>query len=322
VVLSGGDERASQQRARQASAGDTVLPIASASKWLAVATVLTLVDDGKLDLDVPVARYLHRSSIAPTSARLTLRQCLACTGGVPAAVARIACAAWTCAQFARRPRTPPCGRSRVRRSVTAASASRSPRSRPNAVTGKRWHELFAERLAAPLGLASTKFGTLQPVGGEPGTAALPWVAGGAVSTLDDYARFLRMLAGKGVFDGQRVLSEASVAAMWRDQVPAHVEVQPVGFAAETVRYGLGTWLETLADGVVRVSDPRRVRLHAVDRPRPRHRRGVRRAGPRAARAAAAAPRAGCRARRRAVAGRRRRDRDHHARPRRSRSSLP
>ena len=42
-----------------ALAADTVLPIASASKWLAVATVLTLVDDGVLELDHPVARYVE-----------------------------------------------------------------------------------------------------------------------------------------------------------------------------------------------------------------------------------------------------------------------
>jgi polyhydroxybutyrate depolymerase len=52
-----------------------------------------------------------------------------------------------------------------------------------------------------------------------------------------------------------VLQSATVASMWRDQVPAHVEVQPVGFAARRVRYGLGTWLEELADGTVRATDP-------------------------------------------------------------------
>jgi polyhydroxybutyrate depolymerase len=123
------------------------------------------------------------------------------------------------------------------------------------VTGKRWHDLFAERIAAPLGMAATKFGTLLPVGGEAGTAQLPSVAGGAVSTLDDYGRFLRMLVGKGELEGRRVLSAASIDAMWRDQVPPEVDVQPFGFDANRVRYGLGTWITPLDGGAVRASDP-------------------------------------------------------------------
>ncbi len=234
-------------------AADTVLPIASASKWLAVATILTLVDEGVLDLDVPVARYLTEFDRADKQA-LTLRQCLSCTGGVtPRLLDRMR--GWDSAKFAAAAadaalRDQPGSAFRyggVGFQIAAVAAERA--------TGKRWHDLFAERIAAPLGMRATKFGTLVPIGGEAGTTALPWVAGGAVSTLDDYALFLRMLVGKGEVDGHRILSEASIAAMWRDQVPSHVEVQPVGFESKRVRYGLGTWIETLDAAVVRVSDP-------------------------------------------------------------------
>ena len=60
-----------------------VLPIASASKWLAVATIMTLVDDGTLDLDLPVSRYVKEFE-RDTHRRLTLRQCLSCISGLPA----------------------------------------------------------------------------------------------------------------------------------------------------------------------------------------------------------------------------------------------
>ncbi|MBL8753364.1 MAG: serine hydrolase [Planctomycetes bacterium] len=233
--------------------GSTELPIASASKWLAVATVLTLVDEGKLDLDVPVGRYVAEFDRADKKA-LTLRMCLACTGGVAPRLAggmrgmdmaKFAAAAADSALRGQPGATFQYGG--VGFQIAAVAAER--------VTGQRWHDLFAERIAAKLRMPATKFGTLVPVGGEAGTTALPWVAGGAVSTLDDYTRFLRMLLGKGELDGVRVLSEASVAAMFRDQVSAHVEVHAVGFDAEQVRYGLGTWITTLADGVLRVSDP-------------------------------------------------------------------
>lgn len=231
----------------------TVLPIASASKWLAVATVLTLVDEGLLDLDVPVGRYVKEFDRADKES-LTLRLCLSCTGGVPARLPD-RMRGWDMDKFAAEAAdTALRGNPRsvflyggVGFQIAAVAAER--------VTGKSWHELFAARIAAPLGLSQTKFGTLSPIGGEAGTAALPWVAGGAVSTLDDYTTFLHMLLAGGRWHDHRLLAEASVQSMWRDHVPEMVEVRALGFDAERVRYGLGTWIETLADGGRRVSDP-------------------------------------------------------------------
>lgn len=232
---------------------DTVLPIASASKWLCVATVLTLVDEGLLDLDVPVSRYVREFDRADKQA-LTLRLCLSCTGGVPA-------------------RLPGRMDGLDMQEFAAAAADTALRGNPRSlflyggvgfqiaavaaerVTGKSWHELFAARIAAPLGLTQTKFGTLAPLGGEAGTAALPWVADGAVSTLDEYALFLHMLLADGRWHDRQVLTAASVQAMWRDHVPEMVSVRLPGYDAENVRYGLGGWIETLADGAHRVTDP-------------------------------------------------------------------
>jgi polyhydroxybutyrate depolymerase len=236
-----------------ALARDQVLPIASASKWLAVATVLTLVDEGKLDLDVSVARYVKEFDRADKNT-ITLRQCLAHTSGLPARLGE-RMRGWDSARFA------------------AAAADASLRDGPGQtflyggvgfqvalvaaerVSGQTWHELFAARIAIPLGMRDTKFGTLLPVGDEPGTTKLPWAAGGAVSTLDDYAAFLRMLVAKGRVRDQQLLQEASVALLLRDQVPPLVPVKAVGFESEGVRYGLGTWLEPLGAGLVRASDP-------------------------------------------------------------------
>lgn len=234
-------------------AGDTVLPIASASKWLAVATILALVDEGVLDLDLPVARYVEEFDRADKRT-LTLRQCLACTGGTPPRLPE-RMRGWDMARFAEAAadaalREQPGSTFRyggVGFQIAAVAAERA--------TGKRWHDLFAERIAAPLGMRHTRFGTLLPVGGDAGTTSLPWVAGGAVSTLDDYARFLQMLVNGGEYHDRRVLAADSVAAMFRDQVPEMVEVQAIGFDAERVRYGLGTWIEALPGGAVRVSDP-------------------------------------------------------------------
>lgn len=234
-------------------AADSVVPIASASKWLAVATILTLADEGLLDLDVPVGRYVKEFDRDDKRA-LTLRLCLSCTGGLPPWLSD-RMRGWDMERFAEAAGDVGM-RDNPRRSfaygelgfqVAAVAAER--------VTGKSWHELFAERIAAPLGLRHTKFGALQPLADAPGTTPLPWVASGAVSTLDDYARFLRMLVAEGRVGDRQVLAASSVQAMWRDQVPELVEVRAVGFDADDVRYGLGTWIERLEGGGSRVSDP-------------------------------------------------------------------
>ena len=77
-------------------------------------------------------------------------------------------------------------------------------------TGEDWHQLFATRVANRLGMRNTQFGTLFPVAAQAGKTALPWVPGGAVSTLSDYTRFVQMLLGEGLWHGNRVLAAASV----------------------------------------------------------------------------------------------------------------
>lgn len=65
---------------------DTRFEIGSVSKWIASIVVLKLVDQGKLDLDAPIGRYLpdYRTD---TGARLTLRVLLAHRSGLPNQVA-------------------------------------------------------------------------------------------------------------------------------------------------------------------------------------------------------------------------------------------
>jgi CubicO group peptidase (beta-lactamase class C family) len=57
------------------------IPIASATKWLTGAIVLTLVDEGKLGLDHIVSRYLPE--FTGDKARITVRQLLSHMSGLP-----------------------------------------------------------------------------------------------------------------------------------------------------------------------------------------------------------------------------------------------
>lgn len=228
-------------------ATDTRYPIASASKWLAAATVMALVDEGKLSLDRPVSTWLRGAKGA--AAKVTLRQLLAQTSGVAGGLGEL----YDLKQD---------HRMTLRQSadeVLARPLATSPGAVFNyggpgfqvagavveAVTGQSWAEVFRSRIAAPLGMTGTewahlKFGEAIPPAAE---TRNPVLQGGAIGPADDYVRFLKMLSQKGLYEGRRVLSEKAVAEMMTDQT-AGAKILPTNAALlENAHYGLGNWCE-------------------------------------------------------------------------------
>lgn len=67
---------------RQATMADTPYQIGSISKWITSVTVLRLVDQGKLALDVPIKAYLPEMP-AHTAEVVTLRHLLSNRAGIP-----------------------------------------------------------------------------------------------------------------------------------------------------------------------------------------------------------------------------------------------
>jgi methyl acetate hydrolase len=104
-----------------------------------------------------------------------------------------------------------------------------------AVDGRRIDAFCQTEIFDPLGMTSTMFemdpgrlaglvirgedGVLAPFDLAPPPQPEVYGMGHALySTAPDYMRFLRMILNKGVLDGNRVLSEASVAVMQADQM--------------------------------------------------------------------------------------------------------
>ena len=83
VLLVAGDGRLLHRFAVGGIGTRTVMPIASASKWLTSATLMTFVDQGMLSLDDPVAKYLP--SFSGEKATITVRELLSHTSGLPSA---------------------------------------------------------------------------------------------------------------------------------------------------------------------------------------------------------------------------------------------
>lgn len=104
-------------------------------------------------------------------------------------------------------------------------------------TGERYVDLFAERIAEPLGMTNTSFVIASDTN--------PRVAGGVESSASDYSRFMDMLANDGVdrATGVRILSSAAVNEMLTRQTN---DGQPVNNSpADNNYYGVGVWVNQL-----------------------------------------------------------------------------
>ncbi len=236
---------------------DTCVYIASAGKWLAAATVAAVCDDGKLNWDDPVSKWLPEFKDLKGNA--TLRQLFSHTSGFPAyhkapekpdayqtleeAVAHIA-------------PLPPAAVPGERYEYGGLAIQVGGRMAELA-TGKSFEEIFQEKIARPLGMTNTHF---TPV--DPGFGHSPMLGGGARSSIHDYSRFLAMIANGGTYDGKRVLSENAVKQMQADQIGKAMVSFPT-FPSQTYNakhtgiYGLGECreLEDTNGNAILISSP-------------------------------------------------------------------
>jgi CubicO group peptidase (beta-lactamase class C family) len=211
---------------------ETEMPVVSAAKWLSAAAILALVDEGRLGLDDSVSRYLPY--FKGDKRGITLRQLLSHTSGLvdySPCMFQQQLALEVCAhQIGEKTklRAPP-GREFAYGGAAFSVAGRVAEVAANAP----WAEIFAGRIAQPLGLRHTGYGPI----------ANPMLSEGLVySSAADYATFLQMLLDGGMHDGQRVLSEAMVEEMTRDQTAGITNrVSPRGDRT----YGLGCWREVV-----------------------------------------------------------------------------
>lgn len=211
------------------------LQIASCSKWLSAALVMTFVDEGKLQLTDTVGKFLPVLSKSGKGG-ITISNCLSHMTGIQSpdlkedlkemkalnnmndAIARIAT-------------FPMEGRPGLvfRYSNTGLQIAGAVLEK---ISGKSFEKLFAERIAAPLEMKNTDFGKKK--------VALP--AGGASSTSNDYMNFEIMILNKGVFHGKRILSENSIAQMQINRVNSGVKVAYTPAETKGAGYGYGEWV--------------------------------------------------------------------------------
>jgi CubicO group peptidase (beta-lactamase class C family) len=230
---------------------NTRVPIASGSKWLSGATLMTLVDERKLDLDDPVSKYLPDYFTGEKGA-ITIRQLFSHTSGLPPIASDAPClfnpraSMDACVQvIAQMPLIGPPGAQFAYGENSMQVAGRI----CEIVSGQPWESLFQEKIAIPLEMSGASYcGS--------GACSNPMVGGGAQVRLSDYANFLRMISDKGRFNGRRALSVKSAREMQRNLTAG----MPVFFAPRgltAVNYGIGEWIDILDERgrAIQVSSP-------------------------------------------------------------------
>jgi len=218
-------------------AGTRKVPVSSASMWLAAATLLTLVDEGLLALDEPIAQYLPQ--FKDEKAQITLRQLLSHTSGLPAYSKYVTDKSLSLAKsvdsiaFHAGIITPP-GTHFSFGNVSYQVAARLAEE----VSGKDWESLFREKIGVPCKMPNTDFGNLRSKS----------IGDGAFSTVDDFSNFLQMILNRGIFQGVRVLSANSVHEMLSDQTKSLAAIYTpyrLTGSKQTGFYGFGVWIDRI-----------------------------------------------------------------------------
>jgi CubicO group peptidase (beta-lactamase class C family) len=216
--------------------------IASGSKWLSALVIQRLVEAGTMRWGDTVADYFGADYPNATFAKgaITLRQLFTHTSGMSVEPA-------TCLEVEHKNMAlDDCAKTILSRQLSwlpgtyfeyGENSMQVAGAMAQRATGKTWAQLVETELTGPLSMTRTDFGVT-----ERGTPFKnPTIAGGARSTMMDYANVVQMVLQRGLFKGTQYLSPESVAAMQRDQtggVPTNPDADPY---PDAFGYGYGEW---------------------------------------------------------------------------------
>lgn len=222
---------------------DAIFWIASMSKPVLAALLMMLQDEGLLNVDDPVEKYLPEFKGLKTAdgkeAKLTIRHLLTHTSGLAEISADQSRAAKKLADVTPLYVAKPVAFTPGSKWVYCQSGINTGGRIAEVVTGESLPKLLEKKLFGPLGMKDTGFyltekqlprlaksykrtakGELEetPIGFLGGRSAtntdrLPAPNGGLFSTAPDYARFCQMLLNGGELDGKRYLKAETVKLM-------------------------------------------------------------------------------------------------------------
>jgi CubicO group peptidase (beta-lactamase class C family) len=240
---------------------DAIFTLASMTKPVTSVAAMMLYEQGELDLDDPVSKFLPgfdalevisafdatsgAYEVAPATSEMTVRHLLSHTSGIGYAFCNA-----TVARLQQSTQRSELGLPLLNEPGAEWHYSASTRLLGQiieSITDQTLEELFQENIFEPLGMTDTSFavplerqsrlptlhvrtatgGLRESPQNAPSTPTAPFGGdGGLYSTAHDYGRFMRMFLNGGELDGARILRESSVALMGENQLgPGFVELQ-------------------------------------------------------------------------------------------------
>lgn len=223
----------------------TLLNVASATKWVSGATLMTLVDEGVLALNEPVVKSL--SFMRGDMGKMTLDQMLSHTSGLPGIDSNPIDLRQSVNISLRESAEDIAGVGLSHKPGTAFDYGGASFQVAGALAeqqaGKSWHLIFKQNIADPLGMGDSFYG--HPLRRHQGKKGLsnPNIQAGLHTTPDDYWRFLQMIRARGVVGDKRVLSEEAIDSMEVSRFGGVVTRNMPRAAAPHDEYGFGLWCE-------------------------------------------------------------------------------
>jgi CubicO group peptidase (beta-lactamase class C family) len=255
---------------------ETIFLVFSMTKPIVSVTAMTLVEEGKLDLDAPVSKYLPEyanlrvwkadGTTVPATRPMLVRNLMSHTSGLiygfiqPTTPLSKAWAAGgenndkvTTREYARviaklPLRSEPGTAWYYSRSTDVLGAL------VEVVGGKPLDVLVKERVTGPLGMTDTGFVQpasqgkrfAEPIKTDPTLyydyAKKPSLlsgGGGISSTAEDYLRFVLMLEGDGQYKGVRIIKPETLARMRQDETTPEIQKAGLFFPGPGMGFGLG-----------------------------------------------------------------------------------
>jgi CubicO group peptidase (beta-lactamase class C family) len=235
---------------------DSMIPIASASKWLSGGCLMAVIDNTTLSLDTQVSEYLD--DFIGKKGEMTLRQLFSHTSGLPPSK-------WS-------------GRDVFDKTITLeesvdiiadldliadpgtelwyggfsmqvagriAEIAWLNKNNMTIISGEAWMHIFNEIIAKPLEMTHTDYHGL-------GRTTNPRIAGSIQTSAKEYLNFLNMLLNDGQFKGKQILNKESVTQILMDQTrnatimqSPWLDFESIKSGASETRYGIGCWLEEM-----------------------------------------------------------------------------
>lgn len=218
--------------------------IGSAGTWFTTAVVLMLADEGKLDLDDPISKYIPIFE-KHMKGYITLRNCITHTTGLDGDASGVMKLSQKnkfenlqeqVEYFATKKLivdNP--GEAFSFSSVGPTIAGRI----LEIITKKTFDRLITEKLFRPAGMRTATFYN------ETGGATDP--ARGATCSAFDYLSFMQMILNNGMLNGKQVMSEKAVQQMLT-MVPSEIKRKFLPETYSDFGYTMGAWVQEEEDG--------------------------------------------------------------------------